>query len=174
MCFLLGAACSSSNPEAGISIELSTDYPTTELAYVGLYITSDGAPVLSLVLPLAASRFNLPGTFLMRSPKSGAPNVHVFVAGYDASSKAIVLNTGTFVAPTDRYALLRMPLAKANAMPRPIPAPSPDDPVYPNALEDCGPGSTRRGGCVSDAVDVGALPAATGAEGTFPPGSTQL
>lgn len=102
------AACSAKKP-AGLMLAIQTDLSATkDIDELGVFVLADGRPLLAQSYPIGPG-VHVPSTVAIAAPANPPSSVRVRVVGFKSGS-ARILREGTTTVPTERLAVLSLPL----------------------------------------------------------------
>ncbi len=109
----LGIACSGKAP-VGLMLAIQTDLSVTkDFDQIGVYVTADGAPILTQTYPIEGGRVRLPSTIAVAVPKNETAVIRARVVAFKTDS-AKVLREGITTVPSTRLAVMPLPLKWLN------------------------------------------------------------
>ena len=109
----LGIACSGKAP-VGLMLAIQTDLSVTkDFDQIGVYVTADGAPILTQTYPIEGGRVRLPSTIAVAVPKNETAVIRARIVAFKTDA-AKVLREGITTVPSTRLAVMVLPLKWLN------------------------------------------------------------
>ena len=109
----LGIACSGRAP-VGLMLAIQTDLSVTkDFDQIGVYVTADGAPILTQTYPIEGGRVRLPSTIAVAVPKNETAVIRARIVAFKTDA-AKVLREGITTVPSNRLAVMPLPLKWLN------------------------------------------------------------